>query len=65
MVYLNGDFAGGTTDFETDEGDFSITPKPGLALFFEHPLLHRGAPVTHGTKYVLRTDVMYRRARER
>jgi prolyl 4-hydroxylase len=65
MFYLNGDFAGGTTDFELEEDDFSITPKPGLALFFEHPLLHRGAPVLSGTKYVLRTDVMYRRARAR
>jgi hypothetical protein len=31
-----------------------------MALVFEHPVRHQGAPVTAGRKYVLRTDVMYR-----
>lgn len=55
MIYLNRCASGGETRFEK----VSITPEPGLALIFDHYLLHEGAPVTDGTKYVLRTDVMY------
>lgn len=58
MVYLNDEFEGGSTDF-SDYG--SVIPERGSALFFEHPLLHQGAPVLSGRKYVLRTDVMYQR----
>lgn len=56
MVYLNADFKGGTTLFAKNE----IVPKTGMALVFEHSLLHEGTPVTEGTKYVLRSDVMYK-----
>ncbi|WP_315705976.1 MULTISPECIES: hypothetical protein [unclassified Bradyrhizobium] len=38
-----------------------ITPEQGMALLFHHPIMHRGDPVTRGRKYVLRSDVMYRR----
>lgn len=58
MIYLNDDFEGGTTDFW---GGRSIAPRRGMALLFEHRRLHRGAAVTRGSKYVLRSDVMYRR----
>lgn len=57
MVYLNDDFEGGATDF----GFVKIQPRRGMALLFEHLRLHQGAAVTRGRKYVLRTDVMYRR----
>lgn len=57
MIYLNADFEGGRTMFpETIK-----VPKTGLALFFVHQQLHRGETVVRGRKYVLRTDVMYRR----
>lgn len=64
MVYLNDDFDGGETSFEDSYSDDSfdevrITPKQGMALFFEHATHHKGEPVTRGRKYVLRTDVMY------
>lgn len=55
MIYLNGGARGGETRFE----NVSITPEPGLALVFDHYLLHEGAPVIEGQKYVLRSDVMY------
>ena len=58
MVYLNDDFAGGTTDFL--DHDRSIRPQTGMGLFFDHAVLHCGREVTRGVKYVLRTDVMYR-----
>ncbi|MDB5218727.1 MAG: 2OG-Fe(II) Oxygenase [Myxococcaceae bacterium] len=58
MLYLNDDFAGGTTDFL--ELDRRIEPRTGMALFFQHRLLHEGCAVTEGVKYVLRSDLMYR-----
>jgi hypothetical protein len=67
MIYLNDDFDGGATSFRYDYGGTSIdgalhvTPRRGMALLFHHPILHRGDPVAVGRKYVLRTDVMYRR----
>lgn len=32
---------------------------PGMVLVFTHNVLHRGAPVETGRKYVLRSDVMF------
>ncbi|WP_257166722.1 2OG-Fe(II) oxygenase [Bradyrhizobium sp. SRS-191] len=66
MVYLNDGFEGGGTSFCDDtglmpDGPLRITPEQGMALLFHHPIMHRGDPVTHGRKYVLRTDVMYQR----
>ena len=58
MVYLNDDFEGGTTDFQFG---LSVTPRRGMLLLFEHSLVHQGAPVLSGCKYVMRTDVMFRR----
>jgi prolyl 4-hydroxylase len=58
MVYLNEGFGGGATKFLDYELD--VTPKTGMALLFQHRLLHEGCEVTSGTKYVLRSDVMYR-----
>lgn len=62
LVYLNGDFSGGETNFFT-EPELSIKPLRGLGLLFQHPIVHEGAEVTDGIKYVARTDVMYRRER--
>ncbi|WP_425396720.1 prolyl hydroxylase family protein [Aeoliella sp.] len=64
LVYLNDDFEGGDTSFEDSYSDdsfdeFSVVPREGMALFFEHAVHHKGEPVTKGRKYVLRTDVMY------
>ncbi|EYF02969.1 prolyl hydroxylase family protein [Chondromyces apiculatus] len=62
LFYLNDGFAGGTTDFMDGDGDLCVPPQRGGALLFMHQLSHRGAPVLAGTKYVLRSDVMYARA---
>jgi prolyl 4-hydroxylase len=56
MIYLNDDFAGGETEFESAP---SIRPRRGMALVFSHRLRHQGAPVLRGKKYVLRSDVMF------
>jgi prolyl 4-hydroxylase len=59
MVYLNDDFTGGGTRFL--EFDVEVAPRSGMALVFQHPVLHEGCTVERGAKYVLRSDVMYRR----
>lgn len=59
MVYLNDVDEGGHTDL-LDLG-VSVKPREGSALLFNHHLLHQGATVTRGLKYVVRSDVMYRR----
>ena len=43
------------------EPEVSIEPRTGMALLFQHPIVHEGSEVTAGVKYVVRTDLMYRR----
>ena len=57
LIYLNDDFEGGETVFRSGT---TFHPKKGSALLFLHGLRHEGALLTSGTKYVLRTDIMYR-----
>ncbi len=56
MIYLNDDYEGGETIFS----NLTIQPKQGTALIFFHNLEHEGSYVKQGTKYVLRTDIMYK-----
>lgn len=58
IVYLNDDFEGGRTAFL--DFDLEAVPRAGTALVFQHLLLHEGCIVTAGTKYAMRSDVMYR-----
>ena len=66
LLYLNGDMRGGETvmvpnsDWDSTE-KVTITPEPGLVLVFYHMQPHAGLEVTSGCKYIMRTDVMYRR----
>ncbi|AMV23837.1 hypothetical protein VT84_05450 [Gemmata sp. SH-PL17] len=72
MVYLSGECEGGETIvYIQDDGlllpdgtDIRVKPEAGKALVFFHYMLHEGAPVRAGRKYVLRTDVMYRVGRD-
>jgi hypothetical protein len=60
MVYLNDGYAGGETNFSLRyPGEVSVVPKAGMALLFVHHLMHEGARLREGRKYVLRSDVMY------
>lgn len=68
MIYLNDECTGGETLFNLNkygpvrDSDASLRVKltTGMALLFRHDVLHTGDVVLSGTKYVLRTDVMYR-----
>jgi hypothetical protein len=55
MIYLNDTYEGGATRFETLE----LRGQTGMALVFEHGLIHEGGAVLQGRKYVMRSDVMY------
>jgi len=58
LIYLNEGFEGGSTFLIGINEE--VKPKEGMLLLFDHKILHSGASVTAGTKYVLRTDVMYK-----
>lgn len=70
MVYLNDNFEGGATRFYRDDqrhyvkGDpnkvvYTYQPRAGDAVLFHSQIVHDGALVTAGFKYILRTEVMY------
>lgn len=64
LIYLNQagqDFTGGETAFP-EQGQ-CIRPETGMALLFQHRLLHEGCAVKTGVKYALRSDIMYRAPR--
>ena len=54
-------FVGFAPDGSARESAFSVPPRAGRLLAFEHTLLHEGEPVRRGVKYALRTDVMFAR----
>uniref|UniRef100_A0A7S4AML0 Fe2OG dioxygenase domain-containing protein n=1 Tax=Pseudo-nitzschia australis TaxID=44445 RepID=A0A7S4AML0_9STRA len=62
------DFGGGETEFLSQHehehsnsinGTAKIIPMAGSVVLFEHDLFHRGCPLLWGTKYVLRTDIVF------
>lgn len=62
MIYLNEDYDGGCLEF-MDEAEYVIetfVPKTGSVLIFDQELYHRSTKIISGTKYCLRTDVMYK-----
>ena len=68
LIYLNDQstFRGGATRFFSNNNDANeptlmVEPKAGMALLFDHSLWHDGAQILEGTKYVLRSDLIYRR----
>jgi hypothetical protein len=58
LVYFNDNFSGGETRF-MEQLDATVLPKPGRVAIFQHKLRHEGCEVTSGTKYAMRTDVIY------
>jgi predicted 2-oxoglutarate/Fe(II)-dependent dioxygenase YbiX len=66
QLYLNSsdEFSGGATRFYSarhGEPSGAVRPQRGTAIVFDHRLWHDGEAVEGGRKYVLRTDVLYRR----
>jgi hypothetical protein len=66
QIYLNDldEEHGGTTTFIEDVynriyKNYSVTPKTGRVLLFQHDIEHEGSILKSGVKYCIRTDVMY------
>mmetsp|Transcript_2189 Transcript_2189/g.6611 ORF Transcript_2189/g.6611 Transcript_2189/m.6611 type:complete len:282 (+) Transcript_2189:167-1012(+) len=78
-IYMNDGFSGGRTRFWLSDDpyfecrssfgvpDFEIVPRAGSCLLFRQPpgrsYWHDGELVGFGTKYLFRSDVMYRKVR--
>mmetsp|Transcript_32707 Transcript_32707/g.81422 ORF Transcript_32707/g.81422 Transcript_32707/m.81422 type:complete len:136 (+) Transcript_32707:374-781(+) len=62
LLYLNEPKLGGETSIMIGDHHVQVTPRAGSALIFDHDLLHQGEVLHEGTKVVVRTDVMFRRA---
>ncbi|WP_224361557.1 2OG-Fe(II) oxygenase [Hyalangium versicolor] len=68
MLYLNdrSEFSGGATRYYAERSEGSellgvVRPEAGTLIVFDHELWHDGEAVSSGTKYVMRTDVLYAR----
>ena len=66
QIYLNDvkEEDGGATTFIKDPynkiyHNYSVFPKVGRVLLFEHDIEHEGSILNNGLKYCIRTDVMY------
>lgn len=73
MVYLTdgSEFDGGDTLFYAagpSQGESErqviarVRPAAGSLILFDHGIWHAGAVVTRGTKYILRSDLLFRRS---
>src|SRR5262249_52766950 len=63
-IYLNSTHGGPTRFLQRGGNGVSlheVQPKPGLALIFRHPIYHDGAPLKSGLKYIVRSDIVYKR----
>lgn len=58
LVYFNGDFEGGETRF-SGQVEQVVVPEPGLVAIFQHKVRHEGCAVRSGTKYAMRTEVVF------
>ncbi len=74
LLYLNTgggvDFDGGETifwnaaDLSTQHSAVQVIPEAGTVVVFEHDLYHSGQSLQWGTKYVLRTDLLFQMSEE-
>lgn len=58
----SAELVGGATTFLSGDSDrrVDVDPKAGRVLIFQHRrLFHCGDDVVKGTKYTMRTDIMY------
>ena len=63
MIYLNGPIEAGCTRFlniDSKETLDKIKPECGLAVIFPHKVYHDGEQLKSDSKYICRSDLMYR-----
>lgn len=59
LIYLNTVKDSGYTNL-IDDGKIGVQPVKGRLLMFNHTVKHEGEILKDGTKYVLRTDLLYK-----
>lgn len=70
MLYLNGneDFTGGRTLFYKSKTDNEIWaeyhPQKGDLIVFDHNIWHEGEMLLSGEKYILRSDIIFKKSNE-
>ena len=58
VLYLNDDYTGGETVFP--DLALEVRPEVGKILLFPPTLNHMSKPIFRGTKYIVRSEVLYR-----
>jgi hypothetical protein len=58
LAYFNDDFEGGETRFH-EQIDSVVRPLAGMVAVFQHKIRHEGCEVRRGSKYAMRSDVVY------
>lgn len=58
VLYLNDDYSGGETVFP--DLALEVSPEIGKILLFPPNLHHMSKPISRGTKYIVRSEVLYR-----
>ena len=58
VLYLNDDYTGGETTFP--DLALEVKPEVGKILLFFPTLHHMSKPISRGTKYIVRSEVLYR-----
>ena len=65
LMYLNEDYEGCETvlypEYSEHKRRFTNVPHTGLVLIHSHKILHEAAPLIRGRKYVIRTDIIFKR----
>ncbi|WAC02498.1 2OG-Fe(II) oxygenase [Lacinutrix neustonica] len=70
LLYLNApeSFSSGNTEFFISKYDEkpckTIIPQKGKLVIFDHKIWHKGAKITLGNKYILRSDIFVNRQME-
>jgi len=62
LIYLNCDYEGAYTTFFKNSEDFNgyiIKPSVGMVCLMDQKIEHEVNALINGTKYVIRTDLMY------
>uniref|UniRef100_A0A6B2KZA6 Fe2OG dioxygenase domain-containing protein n=1 Tax=Arcella intermedia TaxID=1963864 RepID=A0A6B2KZA6_9EUKA len=59
IVYLNDSMIGGETALQA--GEIKVKPETGTILVINHDMRHAGLPVLKKVKYIIRTDILFRR----
>jgi len=63
LIYLNDDYTSAYTTFFEDPDDYTgyvIKPLTGMICLMDQKVGHEVTPLLSGTKYVIRTELMYK-----